>query len=102
MALVVFLVLGFLGWLLIVEPWWGDTCMPWEVTKPAAQFQRHPHRPAPLVRLLPGCGHRCHRGNLYTAKVGAANPSTLAVGYELNAIAAAVVGGCSACRAVWA
>ena len=34
-------------------------------------------------------------GVLYTAKVGAANPSTLAVGYELNAIAAAVVGGCS-------
>ncbi len=34
-------------------------------------------------------------GILYTAKVGAANPSTLAVGYELNAIAAAVVGGCS-------
>ncbi|MDG2382029.1 MAG: ABC transporter permease [Pirellulaceae bacterium] len=34
-------------------------------------------------------------GVLYTAKVGSANPSTLAVGYELNAIAAAVVGGCS-------
>ncbi len=34
-------------------------------------------------------------GVLYTAKIGAANPSTLAVGYELNAIAAAVVGGCS-------
>ena len=34
-------------------------------------------------------------GVLYVAKIGAANPSTLAVGYELNAIAAAVVGGCS-------
>ena len=34
-------------------------------------------------------------GVLYVAKIGAANPSTLAMGYELNAIAAAVVGGCS-------
>jgi ribose/xylose/arabinose/galactoside ABC-type transport system permease subunit len=34
-------------------------------------------------------------GILYVAKVGAANPATLGVGYELNAIAAAVVGGCS-------
>jgi len=34
-------------------------------------------------------------GVLFVAKVGAANPSTLAMGYELNAIAAAVVGGCS-------
>lgn len=34
-------------------------------------------------------------GVLYTAKIGSANPSTLAVGYELNAIAACVVGGCS-------
>lgn len=34
-------------------------------------------------------------GVLYLAKIGAANPATLGVGYELNAIAAAVVGGCS-------
>lgn len=34
-------------------------------------------------------------GVLYTAKVTAADPSTMAVGYELNAIASAVVGGCS-------
>ncbi|MCH7726739.1 MAG: ABC transporter permease [Planctomycetes bacterium] len=34
-------------------------------------------------------------GILYCAKIGAANPATLGVGYELNAIAAAVVGGCS-------
>lgn len=34
-------------------------------------------------------------GILYVAKIGSANPSTLAVGYELNAIAACVVGGCS-------
>ncbi|MCH2125532.1 MAG: ABC transporter permease [Pirellulaceae bacterium] len=34
-------------------------------------------------------------GILYLAKIGAANPATLGVGYELNAIAAAVVGGCS-------
>ncbi|HHM11914.1 MAG TPA: ABC transporter permease [Planctomycetaceae bacterium] len=34
-------------------------------------------------------------GVLYVAKIGAAGPSTLGVGYELNAIAASVVGGCS-------
>jgi len=34
-------------------------------------------------------------GVLYTAKISTANPSSLGVGYELNAIAAAVVGGCS-------
>ena len=34
-------------------------------------------------------------GILYLAKIGAANPATLGVGYELNAIAASVVGGCS-------
>ena len=34
-------------------------------------------------------------GILYTLKVGAINPQTLGVAYELNAIAAAVVGGCS-------
>jgi hypothetical protein len=32
---------------------------------------------------------------LYTAEVGSADPQTQARGYELNAIAAAVVGGCS-------
>jgi ribose/xylose/arabinose/galactoside ABC-type transport system permease subunit len=34
-------------------------------------------------------------GILYTAEVGAAAPQVLGKGYELNAIAAAVVGGCS-------
>lgn len=33
-------------------------------------------------------------GVLYTSEIGSADPSSLAVGYELNAIAAAVVGGC--------
>ena len=32
---------------------------------------------------------------LYTAEVGQADPFTEGSGYELNAIAAAVVGGCS-------
>ena len=34
-------------------------------------------------------------GILYTAEVGTANPQVQGRGYELNAIAAAVVGGCS-------
>ena len=34
-------------------------------------------------------------GILYTGAVGVANPESLGKGYELNAIAAAVVGGCS-------
>ena len=34
-------------------------------------------------------------GILYSSYVGMSNPSTQGVGYELNAIAAAVVGGCS-------
>lgn len=34
-------------------------------------------------------------GILYAAEVGSADPQTLGRGYELNAIAAAVVGGCS-------
>jgi len=34
-------------------------------------------------------------GVLYVAKVGSVNPANMGVGYELNAIAAAVVGGCS-------
>jgi ribose/xylose/arabinose/galactoside ABC-type transport system permease subunit len=34
-------------------------------------------------------------GILYICEVGVADPTTLGLGYELNAIAAAVVGGCS-------
>ncbi len=34
-------------------------------------------------------------GILYTAEIGSASPQVQGVGYELNAIAAAVVGGCS-------
>lgn len=34
-------------------------------------------------------------GMLYACKIGTASPSTDGMGYELNAIAAAVVGGCS-------
>ncbi|HLQ43595.1 MAG TPA: ABC transporter permease, partial [Planctomycetaceae bacterium] len=34
-------------------------------------------------------------GILYTSSIGSADPTTLGIGYELNAIAAAVVGGCS-------
>jgi ribose/xylose/arabinose/galactoside ABC-type transport system permease subunit len=34
-------------------------------------------------------------GILYTAEIGVATPQTQGLGYELNAIAAAVVGGCS-------
>ncbi len=34
-------------------------------------------------------------GILYTSLVGVANPASIGIGYELNAIAASVVGGCS-------
>ncbi len=34
-------------------------------------------------------------GVLYTSKIGSSDPETQGMGYELNAIAAAVVGGCS-------
>jgi ribose/xylose/arabinose/galactoside ABC-type transport system permease subunit len=34
-------------------------------------------------------------GILYTSFVGVANPASIGIGYELNAIAASVVGGCS-------
>ncbi len=94
-ALLVFLVLGTLCWILMNRTVIGRHLYALGGNEQAARL----------------CGIRTHQlkwlaytissvtasiaGVLYVAKIGVANPSTLAVGYELNAIAAAVVGGCS-------
>src|SRR5207302_9976421 len=54
-----------------------------------------PHSPPSLHAALPISVLSSVAGIIYIGATSVAEPQTLGVGYELNAIAAAVVGGCS-------
>jgi ribose/xylose/arabinose/galactoside ABC-type transport system permease subunit len=94
-ALVIFLVLGVICWFVMGRTVVGRHLYAMGGNDEAARLSGiHTERLKWLSYTI-GAVTASIAGVLYTAKVGSANPSTLAVGYELNAIAAAVVGGCS-------
>ncbi len=94
-ALIIFLVLGFCCWFLMGRTVIGRHLYAMGGNEDAARLSGIRTEQLKWLAYSLGAVTAAIAGVLYTAKVGAANPSTLAVGYELNAIAAAVVGGCS-------
>ena len=94
-ALVVFLVMGAFCWLLMNRTVTGRHIYAMGGNEKAARFSGIRTNRLKWLTYSIGGLTSALAGILYVAKVGAANPSTLAMGYELNAIAAAVVGGCS-------
>ncbi len=94
-ALLVFLVLGALCWLLMNRTVIGRHLYALGGNEQAARLSGIPTDRLKWFAYCIGSATASIAGVLYVAKIGSANPSTLAVGYELNAIAAAVVGGCS-------
>ena len=94
-ALVIFIVLGILCWFLMNGTVIGRHLYAMGGNEEAARLSGIRTDHLKWLAYCIGSVTAAIAGVLYTAKVGAANPSTLAVGYELNAIAAAVVGGCS-------
>lgn len=94
-ALIIFLVLGLVCWFLMSRTVVGRHLYAMGGNEEAARLSGIRTDLLKWFAYSVGGVTAAIAGVLYTAKVGAANPSTLAVGYELNAIAAAVVGGCS-------
>ncbi|MCO6454015.1 MAG: ABC transporter permease [Pirellulaceae bacterium] len=94
-ALLVFLVLGFLCWLLMNRTVIGRHLYAMGGNEEAARLSGIRVERLKWLAYSLGGMTSAIAGVLFVAKIGSANPSTLAVGYELNAIAAAVVGGCS-------
>lgn len=94
-ALIVFLVLGVLCWLLMNRTVVGRHLYAMGGNEEAARLSGIRTERLKWLAYSIGSVTSSIASVLYVAKIGAANPSTLAVGYELNAIAAAVVGGCS-------
>lgn len=94
-ALLVFLVLGALCWLLMNRTVIGRHLYALGGNEEAARLSGIPTERLKWFAYCVGSVTASIAGVLYVAKIGSANPSTLAVGYELNAIAASVVGGCS-------
>jgi len=94
-ALIIFLVLGGLCWLLMNKTVIGRHIYAMGGNEEAAKLSGIRTDHLKWLTYSIGGVMSAIAGVLFVAKVGAANPSTLAMGYELNAIAAAVVGGCS-------
>ena len=94
-ALIIFLILGALCWLLMNRTIIGRHLYAMGGNEEAARLSGIRTDRLKWLAYSIGGVTASIAGVLYTAKVSSANPSTLGVGYELNAIAAAVVGGCS-------
>jgi ribose/xylose/arabinose/galactoside ABC-type transport system permease subunit len=94
-ALVVFLILGALCWIMMNHTLIGRHLYAMGGNEEAARLSGIRTERLKWLAYSIGGVTSSIAGVLYVAKIGAANPSTLAMGYELNAIAAAVVGGCS-------
>lgn len=93
--LVVFLVLGFLAWLLMSKTVAGRHLHAMGGNEHAARLSGIRTDRLKWFAYVLGAMTAAIAGVLYTAEVGSADPQTQARGYELNAIAASVVGGCS-------
>jgi ribose/xylose/arabinose/galactoside ABC-type transport system permease subunit len=93
--LMIFLVLGALAWLLMSRTVLGRHLYAMGGNEEAARLSGIRTDRLKWFAYCVGAITAALAGILYTAEVGAADPQDLGRGYELNAIAAAVVGGCS-------
>ena len=94
-ALTVFLVLSVACYFLMSHTVWGRHLYALGGNEEAARLSGIRTDRMKWLAYSIGAVTASIAGVLYLAKIGAANPATLGMGYELNAIAAAVVGGCS-------
>ena len=94
-ALIVFLVLSLACYILLSHTVWGRHIYAIGGNEEAARLSGIRTDNMKWLAYSIGAVTASIAGILYLAKINAANPATLGVGYELNAIAAAVVGGCS-------
>ncbi|MAR13121.1 MAG: ribose ABC transporter permease [Blastopirellula sp.] len=94
-ALTVFLVLSAACYFLMSHTVWGRHLYALGGNEEAARLSGIRTNRMKWLAYSIGSVTASIAGILYLAKIGAANPATLGVGYELNAIAATVVGGCS-------
>ncbi|MEZ6049150.1 MAG: ABC transporter permease [Planctomycetaceae bacterium] len=91
----VFLVISFLLWLLMSRTLVGRHLYAMGGNEEAARLSGiHTDRQKWLAYCI-GAVTASIAGILYCSYVGEANPESAGMGYELNAIAAAVIGGCS-------
>jgi ribose/xylose/arabinose/galactoside ABC-type transport system permease subunit len=93
--LVIFLVLGALAWLLMSRTVIGRHLYAMGGNEQAARLSGIRTDRLKWLAYCLGAMTASIAGVLYTAEVGIADPVTQGRGYELNAIAASVVGGCS-------
>lgn len=93
--LTVFVVLSLLTWLIISRTVTGRHLYAMGGNEAAAKLSGIRTERLKWLAYCYGALTASITGILYTSSIGNANPTTLGIGYELNAIAAAVVGGCS-------
>jgi ribose/xylose/arabinose/galactoside ABC-type transport system permease subunit len=91
----IFLVLSFLAWVLMSRTVVGRHLVAMGGNEAAARLSGIRTDRLKWLAYCLGAMTAAIAGILYTAEVGTANPQVQGRGYELNAIAAAVVGGCS-------
>ncbi len=95
LPLLIFLIVGGLLWLMMTRTIVGRHLYAMGGNEQAAQLSGIRTDRLKWLAYCTGAISASIAGVLYTLKVGSINPQTLGVAYELNAIAAAVVGGCS-------
>jgi ribose/xylose/arabinose/galactoside ABC-type transport system permease subunit len=93
--LVIFLALSLLAWLLMSRTVVGRHLYAMGGNEAAARLSGIRTDKLKWLAYCIGAMTASIAGVLYTAEVGTAAPQVQGLGYELNAIAAAVVGGCS-------
>ena len=94
-ALTVFLVFSALAYLLMNHTVWGRHLYALGGNEEAARLSGIRTNRLKWLAYCIGSVTAATAGVLYSAKIGSVNPASLGSGEELNAIAAAVVGGCS-------
>jgi len=93
--LISFLFLSVLCWILLTKTVIGRHLLAMGGNEQAARLSGIRTDRLKWLAYCVGAVTAAMGGIMYSANVGQANPATDAVGFELNAIAAAVVGGCS-------
>ena len=95
MPLLIFLTLSMVAWVLMSRTVVGRHLYAMGGNEAAARLSGIRTDHLKWLAYCAGAMTASIAGILYTAEVGTASPQILGKGYELNAIAAAVVGGCS-------
>lgn len=93
--LVIFVVLASVTWLLLSKTVTGRHLYAMGGNETAARLSGIRTERLKWLAYCYGAMTAAITGILYTSFVGVANPASIGIGYELNAIAASVVGGCS-------